>query len=140
MQRLAKPTDYVLTDVLGKQMYTIPWETRLCPGNPADDPQDGASLYNEFVLAQANGEQSRTPEQQVDDIIEWTLATPGEAARSLAVDLAAAYQGTYQFRIEDLEYWDPQTKAFRAHLIFHNQDLRSLRASQVMALRNRSTT
>lgn len=140
MQRLAKPTDYVLTDVLGKPMYTIPWETRLCPGNPADDPQDGASLYNEFVMAQANGEQSRTPEQQVNDIIEWTLATPGEAARRLAVDLAAAYQGTYQFRIEDPEQWDPQIKAFRAHLIFHNQDLRSLGASQVMALRNRSTT
>jgi hypothetical protein len=35
MQRLAKPSDYVLQNVLGKQMYLIPWEPlclRCCLG------------------------------------------------------------------------------------------------------------
>jgi len=53
MQRLVKPSDYVLQDVLGQSMYQIPWESRLCPGNPAEDPEVGALLYNAFVQDQA---------------------------------------------------------------------------------------
>ena len=55
MQRLVKPSDYVLQDVLGQSMYQIPWEPRLCPGNPAEDPEAGALLYNAFVQDQAKG-------------------------------------------------------------------------------------
>ena len=137
MQRLAKSSDYVLQDVLGQQMYLIPWEPRLCPGNPADDPELGAQLYNEFVCAAAQGVTQRSPAEQTADIIDWAIATPGEAARSLAADLAAAYQGKHQFRMDDLELWDEETKAHRAHLIFHNKDIRDLSASRVMALRER---
>ncbi|MBD8494008.1 hypothetical protein IFR09_19795 [Pseudomonas syringae] len=139
MQRLVKPTDYVLTDILGRPSYTIPWEPRLCPGNPADDPEEGAALYNAFVQAQANGQSIPTPQQQVADLIDWTLATPGEAARQLAADLAAAYLGTFRFGLEGLAHWDLQTKDFRALLVFHNDDLRTLPAARVMALRNRSS-
>ncbi len=138
MHRLAKPTDYVLTDILGRPTYTLPWEHRLCPGNPADDPEEGAALYNDFIQAQANGQSVPTPQQQVAELIDWTLATPGEAARQLAADLAAAYLGRFRFRLEDLEHWDSETKAFRALLVFHDEDLRALSAARIMALRNRS--
>ncbi|MBA1203198.1 hypothetical protein G7009_15800 [Pseudomonas capeferrum] len=140
MRRLVKPSDYVPTDILGRSAYIIPWEERLCPGNPADDPESGARQYNEFALAEANGHRERSPEEQVTDIIEWAIATPGEAARKLAADLAAAYQGKYRFRLDDLERWDVETKSYRSDLAFRNDDLRNLSASKVMALRSRSTS
>ncbi|WP_138726125.1 hypothetical protein [Pseudomonas lactis] len=55
MQRLAKPSDYVRQEVLGRATFVLPWEPRLCPGNPADDPEIGAQLYNEFACAAAKG-------------------------------------------------------------------------------------
>ena len=138
MQRLAKPSDYVLQDVLGRPSYVLVWETRLCPGNPTENPEEGASLYNEFVQKEANGVQRQTPREHVADIIEWTIATPGEAARSLAADLAAAYLGKYQFGMADLEHWDAETKQHRAHLAFHNKDISYFSAKTVMALRLRA--
>lgn len=139
MERLAKPSDYVLQEVLGQQMYLIPWEPRMCPGNPADDPELGAKLYNEFACAAAQGVTKRSPAEQITDIVTWAISTPGEAARSLAADLAAAYQGKHQFRMDDLQLWDEETKAHRVHLIFHNEDIHSLSASLVMALRKRTS-
>ena len=138
MQRLAKPSDYVLQDVLGKPSYVLPWETMLCPGNPAEDPELGALLYNDFACAAAQGVTQRSPTEQMGDIIDWTIVTPGEAARGLAADLAATYQGKHQFRMEDLQHWDEETKPYRAHLIFHNEELRALSARTVMALRVRT--
>lgn len=138
MQRLAKPSDYVLQDVLGRPSYVLPWETRLCPGNPADDPEVGASLYNEFAQEEANGVPRRSPLEQVADIIEWTIATPGEAARRLATDLAATYQGKYQFGMEVLQDCDEETKPHRAHLVFHNQDIHNLSGRTVMTLHVRA--
>ena len=79
----------------------------------------------------------RSSIEQMADIVDWVIATPGEAARCLAADLAATYQGKHQFRMEDLELWDEETKPHRAHLIFHNEDIRDLSASRVMALRER---
>ena len=138
MQRLAKPSDYVLQEVLGQQMYLIPWERRLCPGNPADDPELGSKLYNEFACAAAQGVTQRSPAEQITDIVEWAISTPGEASRSLAADLAATYQGKHQFRMDDLQLCDEETKAHRAHLIFHNEDIQGLSAKVVMALRDRA--
>ncbi|PAA18309.1 hypothetical protein [Pseudomonas fragi] len=137
MQRLAKPSDYVRQDVLGQSTYVLPWEPRLCPGNPADDPELGAQLYNEFACNAAQGVTPRSPAEQLSDIIGWAIVTPGEAARSLAADLAATYQGKHQFLMEDLELGDEETKPHRAHLIFHNEDIRDLSASRLMALRER---
>ncbi|MBW0238664.1 MULTISPECIES: hypothetical protein [Pseudomonas] len=137
MQRLAKPSDYVRQDILGQSTYVLPWEQRLCPGNPTDDPALGAKLYNEFACAAAQGVMPRSSAEQMADIVDWVIATPGEAARCLAADLAATYQGKHQFRMEDLELWDEETKPHRAHLIFHNEDIRDLSASRVMALRER---
>ena len=91
-----------------------------------------------FAQAEASGVQPRSSEEQVADIIEWTIATPGEAARGLAADLAATYQGKHQFLMKDLEHWDAETKAHRAHLIFRNEGLRALSAQTVMALRVRA--
>lgn len=138
MQRLAKPSDYVRQEVLGQSTYVLPWETRLCPGNPADDPEMGASLYNEFAQEQAIGLQPRSPLQQLTDIIEWTVATPGEEARNLAADLAQAYQGKYRFVLDGLDQWDMETKAHRAHLVFHNDDIQRISAQVVMDLRIRA--
>ena len=76
MQRLAKPSDYVLQEVLGQQMYLIPWEPRMCPGNPADDPELGAQLYNEFACAAAQGVTQRSPAEKTADIIDWAITTP----------------------------------------------------------------
>lgn len=95
MQRLAKPSDYVPIDILGRPSYVLPWESRLCLGNPTDDPEEGAYLYNEFACAHAEGVTEQTPAEQVAAIIDWALVTPGEAARSLAADLAAAYQNKH---------------------------------------------
>ncbi|MFI8377156.1 hypothetical protein ACIGCH_24160, partial [Pseudomonas helleri] len=81
MQRLVKPSDYVLQDVLGQSMYQIPWEPRLCPGNPAEDPEAGALLYNAFVQDQAKGVVPRTPAEQMSDILDWVFETAGEPAR-----------------------------------------------------------
>jgi hypothetical protein len=138
MQRLAKPSDYVRQEVLGQSTYMLPWEPRLCPGNPADDPELGAQLYNDFACAAVLGITQRSPAEQMTDIIDWVIATPGVAPRALAADLAAAYQDKHQFLMKDLEHWDAETKAHRAHLIFHNEDLRALSAQTVMALRVRA--
>ena len=138
MQRLAKPSDYVRQDVLGQSIYVLPWEPRLCPGNPTDDPALGAHLYNEFACAAAQGVTQQSPAEQIADIVDWAIATPGEAARSLAADLAATYQGKHQFRMEDLEFWDEETKPHRAHLIFHNEHIQDLSAPVIMALRVRA--
>ncbi|WP_216354856.1 hypothetical protein, partial [Gilliamella apicola] len=138
MQRLAKPSDYVLQEVLGQSTYVLPWEPRLCPGNPADDPELGSQLYNEFACSAALGVTQRSTAEQTSDIVDWVIATPGEAARSLAADLAAAYQGKHEFRIDDLQQWDEETKRHRAHLIFHNDDIQCMSAAMVMALRKRS--
>ena len=100
MQRLANPSDYVRQDVLGQSTYVLPWEPRLCPGNPTDDPELGAQMYNEFACNAA--------------------------------------QGKHQFRLEDLQHWDEETKAHRFHLIFHNEELRALSARTFMALRVRA--
>lgn len=140
MQRLAKPSDYVPIDILGRPSYVLPWEPRLCPGNPTDDPEEGAYLYNEFACAHAEGVTEQTPAEQVAAIIDWALVTPGEAARSLAADLAAAYQNKHQFRLEDLQLWDEETKAHRAHLVFHSNDIRELSAQAIMSLRSRAAT
>ena len=138
MQRLAKPSDYVRQEVFGQSTYVLPWEPRLCPGNPADDPELGAQLYNEFACAAAQGVTQRSPAEQIADIIEWTIATSGEAARSLAADLAATYQGKHQFRMEDLQHWEEETKSHRAQLIFHNDEILKISARTIMALRKRA--
>ena len=114
MQRLVKPSDYVLQDVLGQSMYLIPWEPRLCPGNPAEDPEVGAQLYNTFVQDQAKGVVPRAPAQQMSDILDWVFETAGEPARRLAADLAAAYLGKHSFLIDDLEDWDAETGILEA--------------------------
>ena len=138
MQRLAKPSDYVLQDVLGRSMYVLPWEPRLCPGNPAENPETGAAEYNENALLRAQEGDTGAVTDEVGDSVDWALKTPGEAARAFAADLAAAYQGDYQFRLEDLDQWDEDTKPFRADLVFRNAALRELSARQVMALRARA--
>ena len=137
MQRLVKPSDYVLQDVLGQSMYLIPWEPRLCPGNPAEDPEVGAQLYNTFVQEQAKGVVPRAPAQQMSDILDWVFETAGEPARRLAADLAAAYLGKHSFLIDDLEDWDAETKSHRACLVFHGEDIGGLSARTVMKLRAR---
>ena len=50
MQRLAIPSDYVLQFILGRASYVLPWEDKLCPGNPADDPETGAEEYNAYAI------------------------------------------------------------------------------------------
>ena len=138
MQRLANPSDYVLQDVLGRSMYMLPWEPRLCPGNPAENPETGAAEYNEHALLRAQEGDTGVVPDEIGDSVSWALKTPGEAARAFAADLAAAYQGDYQFRLEDLEHWDADTKPFRADLAFRNAELRALPAREVMALRARA--
>ncbi|MGH8440658.1 MAG: hypothetical protein ACRERW_16635 [Pseudomonas sp.] len=138
MQRLAKPSDYVLQDILGKSHYVLPWEDKLCPGNPTDDPAVGAVAYNEHALERAHNGGVGLTADPIGDAVNLAIKTPGEAYRTLARDLAASYLGDYQFLMSDLEHWDDETKLIRAYLVFSNQDLRSLSARQVMDLRARS--
>ena len=138
MQRIAKPSDYVLQDILGRSQYVLPWEDKLCPGNPTDNPESGADEYNRHALERAHNSGIALTDDPIGDAVNAALKTPGEAYRALARDLAAAYLGDYQFLISDLEQWDEETKPIRAGLVFSNQDLRSLSARQVMALRART--
>ena len=138
MQRIAKPSDYVLQDILGRSQYVLPWEDKLCPGNPTDDPETGAAEYNEHALERAHNGGVAIATDPVVDAVNTAIKTPGEAYRTLARDLAASYLGDYQFLMSDLEQWDEETKSIRAPLVFSNQDLRSLSARQVMDLRARA--
>jgi len=40
--------------------------------------------------------------------------------------------------MEDLELWDEETKPYRAHLIFHKEDIQELSALFIMSLRARA--
>ena len=138
MQRLAKPSDYVLQDILGRSQYVLPWEDKLCPGNPTDDPDAGSIEYNEHALERAHNGGMAIATDPVADAVNAALKTPGEAYRTLSRDLAASYLGDYQFLMSDLELWDEETKAIRVLLVFSNQDLHKLSARQVMDLRARA--
>lgn len=138
MQRLAKASDYVFQDVAGRSMYVLPWETRLCPGNPTEDPEIGAAEYNEYTLQTLQEGPGGVFLDQVSGSVDWALKTPGEPARGLAADMASAYLGDYQFSLEDLGHWDVDTRHLRADLAFRNAELRKLSARQVMALRARA--
>ena len=139
MQRLAKPSDYVLQDILGRSHYVLPWEDKLCPGNPTDDPESGAVAYNKHMLERAHNGGTALVEDPVSDAVDLALKTPGEAYRALADDISAAYLGRYQFRTDDLDSWPAETKSLRAALVFSNDAIRQLSAKQVMALRFRAT-
>ena len=106
MQRLAIPSDYVLQFILGRASYVLPWEDKLCPGNPADDPETGAEEYNAYAIKKAQGVDRATKPDPVLDAVYLALKTPGEAYRALAEDLAEAYQGRYRFLIDNLAQWD----------------------------------
>lgn len=138
MQRIAKPSDYVLQDILGRSQYVLPWEDKLCPGNPTDDPETGAIEYNAHALERAHNGGIAITGDPIGDAVYAALKTPGEAHRTLARDLAASYLGDYKFRMSDLELWDEETKPIRAGLVFSNQDMRNLSARQVMDLRARA--
>ena len=138
MQRLAIPSDYVLQFILGRASYVLPWEDRLCPGNPTDDPETGAEEYNAYAIKKAQGVDRATKPDPVLDAVYLALKTPGEAYRALAGDLAEAYQGRYRFLIDNLAQWDEETRWLRADLVFSNAELRHLSATQVMALRTRA--
>ena len=138
MQRIAKPSDYVLQDILGRSQYVLPWEDKLCPGNPTENPEAGAVEYNEHALERARSGGVAIKADPVGDAVNAAIKTPGEAHRALARDLAASYLGGYQFLMSDLEHWDEETKHTRAGLVFSNQDLRNLSARQVMDLRART--
>ena len=105
MQRLAIPSDYVLQFILGRSSYVLPWEDKLCPGNPADDPETGAEEYNAYAIKKAQEVGRATKPDPVLDAVYLALKTPGEAYRALAEDLAEAYQGRYRFLIDNLAQW-----------------------------------
>lgn len=138
MQRIAKPSDYVLQDILGRSQYVLPWEDKLCPGNPTDDPEAGSVEYNAHALERAHNGGIALTGDPIGDAVYAALKTPGEAHRALARDLAASYLGDYKFHMSDLEHWDEETKPIRAGLVFSNADLRNLSARQVMDLRVRA--
>jgi hypothetical protein len=138
MPRLVKPSDYVLQAVMDKKVYILPWERRLCPGNPTDEPEQGALLYNNYILNFIHGVTQRTPSERVIEIAQWCLAVAGEPARALADDLSAAYLGRYSFLLDDLPRHDDESKEFRAHLAYWSDEIKKLPANLVMGLRARA--
>ncbi|MDB6144543.1 MAG: hypothetical protein JWP80_3587 [Pseudomonas sp.] len=138
MQRLVKPSDYVLQAVMDKKVYILPWERRLCPGNPTDEPEQGALLYNKYILNFIHGVTPRTPGERVIEIAQWCLAIAGEPARALADDLSAAYLSRYSFLLDDLSKHDDDSKEFRGHLALWSGEIKKLPAHLVMALRARA--
>lgn len=138
MQRLVKPSDYVLQAVMDKKVYILPWERRLCPGNPTDEPEQGALLYNKYILNFIHDVTPRKPGERVIDIAQWCLAIAGEPARALADDLSAAYLSRYCFLLADLSKYDDESKEFRGHLALWSDEIKKLPANLVMALRARA--
>ncbi|VVN98584.1 hypothetical protein [Pseudomonas fluorescens] len=138
MPRLVKPSDYVLQAVMDKKVYILPWERRLCPGNPTDEPEQGALLYNKYILNFIHGVTPLTPGERVIEIAQWCLAMTGEPARALADDLSAAYLSRYSFLLADLSECDDESKEFRGHLAFWSDEIKKLPATLVMALRARA--
>ena len=76
MQRLAIPSDYVLQFILGRASYVLPWEDKLCPGNPADDPETGAEEYNAYAIKKAQEVGRATKPDPVLDAVYLALKTP----------------------------------------------------------------
>lgn len=138
MPRLVKPSDYVLQAVMDKKIYILPWERRLCPGNPTDEPEQGALLYNKYILNFINGLTLRTPGERVIEIAQWCLAMAGEPARALADDLSAAYLSRYSFLLAELSKYDDESREFRGHLALWSDEIKKLPANLVMALRARA--
>ena len=102
----------------GPRLLCPPWEDKLCPGNPADDPETGAEEYNAYAIKKAQEVGRATKPDPVLDAVYLALKTPGEAYRALAEDLAEAYQGRYRFLIDNLAQWDEETRWLRADLVF----------------------
>ncbi|WP_449433492.1 hypothetical protein [Pseudomonas putida] len=138
MQRLVKPSDYVLQAVMDRKVYVLPWERRLCPGNPTDEPEQGALLYNQYILSFIHSVTPRRPEERVADIARWCLATSGETARVLADDLSAAYLDRYHFVLADLKNYQDESTELRGHLAVWPDEVKKLPANLVMALRARA--
>ncbi|VVO08987.1 hypothetical protein [Pseudomonas fluorescens] len=138
MPRLVKPSDYVLQAVMDKKIYILPWERRLCPGNPTEEPEQGALLYNNYILNFIHGVTPRPPSERVIEIAQWCLAMAGEPARALADDLSAAYLSRYSFRLDDVSKYDDESKEFRGHLAVWSDEIKKLPATLVMALRARA--
>jgi hypothetical protein len=138
MQRLAKPSDYILQDMQGKKVYILPWERRFCPGNPTDKPEQGTLLYNKYILSFIHDVVPLSPGDRVIKIAEWCLAMAGEPARALADDLSAAYLSRYRFLLEDLSKHDDESREYRGHLAFWSDEIKKLPANTVMALRARA--
>lgn len=138
MQRFANPSDYVLQDREGKQVYLLPWERRTCPGNPTDEPQQGAVRYNKYILSCMHGLDAKSPVEQLVEIAQWCLTVSGEPARALADDLSAAYLNRYRFLLEDLPKYDEASRAHRGFLAFWADEIKKLPSATVMALRARA--
>ena len=138
MQRLVKPSDYVLQTVMNRMVYILPWERRHCPGNPTDEPEQGALLYNKYILNFIHGVAPRSPSERVTEIAQWCLAIAGEPSRALADDLSAAYLSRYNFLLADISKYDDESKEFRGHLALWSDEIKKLPAHLVMALRARA--
>ncbi|MDI3271645.1 hypothetical protein [Pseudomonas sp. AL03] len=138
MHRLVKPSDYVLQTVMDKMVYILPWERRHCPGNPTDEPEQGALLYNKYILNFLNGVTPRAPSERIIEIAQWCLALAGEPARALADDLSAAYLSRYSFVLADISKYDDESKESRGHLALCSDEIKKLPPNLVMALRARA--
>ncbi len=138
MHRLVAPSDYILQAVMDKKVYILPWERRLCPGNPTDEPEQGALLYNNYILNFMHGVAPREPGDQVIEIVQWCLAVAGEPARALADDLSAAYLSRHRFQLADMAKYNDESKEFRGHLALWSDEIKKLPANLVMALRARA--
>ncbi|WP_350647199.1 hypothetical protein [Pseudomonas sp. HY13-MNA-CIBAN-0226] len=138
MQRLVKPSDYVLKPMMDKMVYMLPWERRHCPGNPTDEPEQGALLYNKYILNFIDAVAPLTPKERVIVIARWCLASSGESARSLADDFSAAYLSRHNFSLADVSKSDDESKEYRGHLALWPDEIKKLPANLVMALRARA--
>ncbi|MCK8655883.1 hypothetical protein [Pseudomonas umsongensis] len=138
MHRLVKPSDYVLQTAMDKMVYVLPWERRHCPGSPTDEPEQGALLYNQYILNFLHGLEPRTPGERIIEIAQWCLALTGEPARALADDLSAAYLNRYSFVLADISKYDDESREFRGHLALWPEEIKKMPANLVMALRARA--
>ncbi|WAH62178.1 hypothetical protein LZ023_40590 (plasmid) [Pseudomonas silvicola] len=136
--RLAKLEDYQSFEMLGCTKYRITWCDKLCPGNPADDPQSGLQEFNDWQCSIAAGHEQLSRNERLAVIVQWCLTAPGGMGVRLAQLIITTHKPPRPrigMEFDATQYLEPEL-AFRYELAFLNDEIWKLPAQEVLELQN----